>query len=290
MIILDGGTGTLIQALGAPMNGETWGAAANITHPEIVRQAHREYLDAGAEVLIANTYATSPLLFNHLGRSDDVAVIDAAAVRLAREASNGTVPVGGSFSVMRPGIPGSDRSEMLQQWPEPDARRLFAAKAAGLVEAGVDLIAMEMMRDGDYSVWATEAAAATGLPVWIGISVEENDQGRLIGFGRPNWLLDDFVEVLLRSAPAAMVSVMHSAPHLTARALEVVRRHWRGSLGAYAESGYFAMPEWQFVDIIPEAEYVDLAKQWSDSFQLSMIGGCCGIGPSHIAALHAAFR
>jgi homocysteine S-methyltransferase len=290
MIILDGGTGTLIQALGAPMNGETWGADANITHPEIVRQAHREYLDAGAEVLIANTYATSPLLFNHLGRSDDVSVIDAVAVRLAREASNGTVPVAGSFSVMRPGIPGSDRSEMLQQWPEPDARQLFAAKAAGLVEAGVDLIAMEMMRDGDYSVWATEAAAATGLPVWIGISVEEDEQGRLIGFGRPNWLLDDFVEVLLRSAPAAMVSVMHSAPHLTAPALEVVRRHWRGSLGAYAESGYFAMPEWRFVDIIPEAEYVDLAKQWSGSYQLSMIGGCCGIGPSHIAALHAAFR
>ena len=68
MIILDGGTGTLIQLLGAPMNDETWGADANLTHPEIVREAHRQYLAAGAEVLIANTYATSPLLFNHLGR------------------------------------------------------------------------------------------------------------------------------------------------------------------------------------------------------------------------------
>ena len=77
MIILDGGTGTLIQALGAPMHGDTWCADANLTHPDIVRQAHRQYLDAGAEVLIANTYATSPLLFNHLGRDDDVALIDA---------------------------------------------------------------------------------------------------------------------------------------------------------------------------------------------------------------------
>ncbi len=290
MIILDGGTGTLIQALGAPMDSETWGADANLTHPQIVRQAHREYLAAGAEVVIANTYATSPLLFNHLGRDEDVAIIDTAAVRLAREASNGTVPVAGSFSVMRPGIPGSDRSEMLRQWPEPEARRLFAAKAAGLAEAGVDVIAMEMMRDGDYSVWATEAAAATGLPVWIGIAVEDDEEGRLTGFGRPNWLLDDFVETLLRAAPAAMVAVMHSAAHLTAPALEIVRRHWRGSLGAYAESGYFAMPEWQFVDIIPEAEYVELAKLWTDSYDLSMIGGCCGIGPSHIAALRAAFK
>ena len=289
MIILDGGTGTLVQSLGAPMDGDTWCADANLTHPEIVREAHRQYLDAGAEVLIANTYATSPLLFNHLGRDDDVAVIDAAAVRLAREASGGSVPVAGSFSVMRPGIAGSDRSEMLRQWPEAEARRLFAAKADGFVKAGADVIAMEMMRDGDYSVWATEAAAATGLPVWVGISVEHDDAGALIGFGRPTWLLEDFVDALLRSAPA-MVSVMHSAPHWTAPALEIVRRHWRGSLGAYAESGYFAMPDWQFVDIIPEAEYVALAKQWSESFDLAMIGGCCGIGPSHIAALRAAFK
>ncbi len=288
MIILDGGTGTLVQALGAPMNGDTWCADANLTHPEIVRQAHRQYLAAGAEVLIANTYATSPLLFNHIGRDADVARIDTAAVRIAREASGGAVPVAGSFSVMRPGVPGSDRSEMLRQWPEPEARRLFAAKAEGFAKAGADLIAMEMMRDADYSLWATEAAMATGLPVWVGMAVEEDDAGRLIGFGRPNWLLDDFVEPLLRCAPS-MVSVMHTAPPTTTRALEVVRRHWRGSLGAYAESGYFAMPDWQFVDIIPEAEYVDLAKQWDDSFELAMIGGCCGIGPSHIAALRAAF-
>ena len=157
------------------------------------------------------------------------------------------------------------------------------------MKAGADIIAMEMMRDGDYSVWAVEAAAATGLPVWVGIAVEEDAEGDLIGFGRPGWRLDDFVESLLRSAPA-MVSVMHSAPTVTGPALDVVRRHWRGSLGAYAESGYFAMPDWQFIDIISEAEYVDLAREWAEAFDLAMIGGCCGIGPSHIAALHAAFK
>jgi S-methylmethionine-dependent homocysteine/selenocysteine methylase len=271
------------------MDAETWGADANLSHPEIVREAHRQYLAAGAEVLIANTYATSPLLFNAIGRDSDVPLIDAAAVRSARDASDGSVPVAGSFSVMRPGIRGSDRSEMLREWPESEARRLFAAKAAGLVAAGVDVIAMEMMRDGDYSVWATEAAAATGLPVWIGIAVESDDD-RLVGFGRPNWPLEDFVGPLLRAARAAMVSVMHTLPHLTAPALEVVRRHWRGSLGAYAESGYFAMPDWQFVDIIPEGQYVDFAREWTDSFDLAMVGGCCGIGPSHIAALTAAFK
>ena len=50
------------------------------------------------------------------------------------------------------------------------------------------------------------------------------------------------------------------------------------------------MPDWQFVDIIPENEYVELAQQWASSFDLAMIGGCCGMGPSHIAALRAAFK
>ena len=288
MIILDGGTGTLIQALGAPMDDETWGADANLTHPEVVLQAHRQYMAAGAEVLIANTYATSPLLFNDLGRDADVARIDAAAVALAREASGGSVPVAGSFSVMRPGIPGTDRSRLMRRWSESDARRLFADKAAGLLAAGADVIAMEMMRDGDYSVWATEAAIATGLPVWVGIALEEDDNGRLIGHGRPNWELDSFIDRLIGCTPA-MVSVMHTSPSVTTRALAVVRDHWRGSLGAYAESGYFAMPDWQFVEIIPEDDYVAMARQWHEAFDLAMIGGCCGIGPSHIAALRAAF-
>ena len=288
MIILDGGTGTLIQALGAPMSGDTWCAEVNLTHPDIVRQAHRDYLAAGAEVLIANTYATSPLLFNHLGRDADVGLIDGAAMRLAREVSDGSVPVAGSFSVMRPGIAGSDRSEFHREWPESEARRLFAAKATGLAEAGADVIAMEIMRDGDYSVWATEAAVATGLPVWVGISVEEDQDGRLTGFGRPQWLLDDFLEPLVRCAPA-MVTVMHTSPPVTTRALEAVRAHWHGSLGAYSESGYFAMPDWQFVDIIAADEYAGLATQWAATFDLSMVGGCCGMGPAHIAALRHAF-
>src|SRR3954467_15858958 len=129
MIILAAGTGTLIQVLGAPMDAETWGADANLSHPEIVREAHREYLAAGAEVLIANTYATSPLLFNAIGRDSAGLKIDAAAVRSAREASDGADPVAGSFSVMRPGIDRSDRSEMLCEWPCADHRRFWTPAA-----------------------------------------------------------------------------------------------------------------------------------------------------------------
>ena len=218
MIILDGGTGTLVQALGAPMDSDTWCADANLTHPDIVRQAHRAYLDAGAEVLIANTYATSPLLFNRIGRDGDVAVIDAAAVELARQASDGAVPVAGSFSVMRPGIPNRTRCSTVAR---AEARQLFAAKADGFVKAGADVVAMGMMRDGTIRC-GRPSCRRTGYPCRSGWR-RADDAGRLISFGRPNWLLEEFD--IATGVNSAMVSVMRSSPNGFGLALEVVRRH-----------------------------------------------------------------
>ncbi|MBI3672050.1 MAG: homocysteine S-methyltransferase family protein [Rhizobiales bacterium] len=185
IIILDGGTGTDIQRRGAPMSGETWCAEVNHTRPEIVQAVHEDYIGAGAEIVTANTFATSALLFDALGRNDDLVTIDRAAVAIARRATHGTpVAVAGSLSTMRPVIAGSDRTAKQRQWPEAAARALFRRKAENLATCGVDLIMLEMMRDCDYSLWATEAALATDLPVWVGISVERRADGKIAGFGR----------------------------------------------------------------------------------------------------------
>jgi homocysteine S-methyltransferase len=283
-IILDGGTGTDIQRRGAPMSGETWCAEVNLTHPGIVRAVHEDYIRAGAEIITANTFATSPLLFNALGRDDDLLAIDRAAVRIAKEAAGRTnVAVAGSISTMRPVVSGSDRSDLSREWSEVEARRLFRRKADCLASAGVDFLMMEMMRDGDYAVWATSAAIDTGLPVWVGVSAEHRADGELAGFNRADWLFEDIVKRLVAAKPAA-ISVMHTSPNDTDEALQIVRRYWDGPLGAYPESGYFTMPDWQFVDVIAPAELVAKSKAWKRS-GVSIFGGCCGIGPDHIAAL-----
>ena len=211
VVIIDGGTGTEIQNRGVPMNGETWCAEANLTHPDVVRGVHADYVDAGAELIIANTFATSPLLFEHLGRTPEVASIDRAALELARQAAGGRVPVAGSFSTMRPVQKGTDRTSRQQRWSKPAAIDLFRRKADGLAEAGADLIVMEMMRDADYSLWATEAAVATGLPVWVGLSVEAGPDGDLRGFGRPDCRLEDFLAPLSETG-ADVLAIMHSSP------------------------------------------------------------------------------
>ncbi len=289
LIILDGGTGTDIQRRGAPMHGDTWCAEVNLTHPDIVRQVHEDYIAAGADLIIANTFATSALLFNALGRDDDLLAIDRAALAIARQAAaDKPVAVAGSMSTMRPLVEGTDRTAMQQEWPEAQARELFERKANNLAAAGVDFIAMEMMRDTAYSLWATQAALATGLPVWLGIATERRADGELVGCSHPDQLLDDVVRVLAATGPAH-ISIMHSSPNDTAEAIDIVKRHWSGPLGAYPESGYFKMPEWNFVNIMAPDDLVDRARGWQQQ-GVTAFGGCCGLGPEHIAALSQRFR
>ena len=217
VVVIDGGTGTEIQRRGVAMNGETWCAEANIEEPEVVRDVHERYIAAGAELIIANTYATSPLLFDHLGRGGDVERIDRLAVELAQQASDGRVPVGGSISVMRPVAVGGDRNEVFRNWTEDRARDLFRRKAETMAATGVDVLVMEMMRDTDYSVWATEAAIATGLPVWVGIAVE---RAPMVGWSAPA----DRTAHSTRSSKRSPRWVPISSPSCTRRRTTPVQR------------------------------------------------------------------
>ena len=290
-IILDGGTGTDIQRRGAPMSGETWCADANLTHPDTVQAVHEDYIAAGADIIIANTFATSALLFNNLKRDENLLEIDRVAVKIAKNAvaaKKKQVAVAGSISTMRPMVTGSDRNNLDLSWPEVEARRLFRQKAHNMAKTGVHLIMMELMRDCDYALWATEAAMETGLPVWVGVSAERRDDGALVGFGRPEFLFEDVAKILAATKPA-VISVMHTSANDTADAIDIVKRHWDGPLGAYPESGYFKSPDWVFVDVISPAALVEHSRRW-ETQGATIFGGCCGIGADHIAALSKEFK
>ncbi len=82
----------------------------------------------------------------------------------------------------------------------------------------------------------------------------------------------------------AVINVMHTSPNDTDEVLQIVRKYWDGPLGTYPESGYFKMPDWQFVDIIAPTDLVAKSRAWK-THGVSIFGGCCGIGPDHIAAL-----
>jgi S-methylmethionine-dependent homocysteine/selenocysteine methylase len=78
-------------------------------------------------------------------------------------------------------------------------------------------------------------------------------------------------------------------PNDSADAIDIVKRHWNGPLGAYPDSGYFKKPEWSFVDIMSPTDLVDRAQVWQRQ-GVTAFGGCCGLGPEHVAALARRFR
>jgi homocysteine S-methyltransferase len=100
----------------------------------------------------------------------------------------------------------------------------------------------------------------------------------------------DFEDLVAKLAEydISLINVMHSPLEDTAKGLAVVKRHWSGPIGAYPESGYFIMPNWQFVEIIAPADLVREAQAWvGDGAQV--LGGCCGLAPQHVSALTKAF-
>ena len=283
-VIIDGGMGTLLQESGVPMDGRVWSGRAVLSHPDQVRSAHEAYIAAGAEVIIANTFAAARHMLEPGGLGDQVARINQKAVELARQArdrtADGPVAVAGSICEW---APAEDPA-----WRELDAiRRSVREQSELLAKAGVDLIALEMCQETEYSIAAIDAALETGLPVWVGVSAQTHR-------GKDSLSVFDYAELdfealieSLANIPAMVMNVMHTPLPVVDAAVEIVRRHWSGPIGIYPESGYFTMPDWQFVDVIEPDDLAQAARAWIDE-GIRLVGGCCGLGPAHIAALRKA--
>ncbi|MFQ5741604.1 MAG: homocysteine S-methyltransferase family protein [Acidobacteriota bacterium] len=167
VLLIDGGMGTELQRRGVPMDQVAWSGAAVLTHPDTVRETHEDYIRAGAQVIITNTFGSTRQMLEPAGYGDQVESVLRGAVKLARQARDNvaghTVAVAGSISTEPPGF---DRDAFLSPDKELEAYR----EAAGLLaDAGVDLIALEMIVETVHASLALEAALEAKLPLWLGI-------------------------------------------------------------------------------------------------------------------------
>jgi S-methylmethionine-dependent homocysteine/selenocysteine methylase len=277
VVVIDGGMGTELQARGAPMDHEAWCGLANLDEPDLVREIHEDYIRAGAEVVIANTFPTSRPALAAAGYGDRVEEANRAAVGAAlaaRDRAGRAVAVAGSMSLW-----GSDERMGADELPS-EARLLevYGEQAAILADAGVDLIVLEMF-DARWAA-ALQAARQTGLPIWIGVWTELTPEGELRApTGRPfeqdlPALIGDGVEAVL---------VMHSPLEAVRPALAAIARHWTGPRGAYPHAGRFERPTWIFREVAPSAMAGEAAAWVSDGARI--VGGCCGTRPEHIRAI-----
>ena len=284
LVVIDGAMGTELESRGVPMHEKAWSGAAMLTHPEAVRAAHEDYITAGAEVIITNTFSSGRPALEPAGLDDEFARINRSAVEVAQQARDGAaqgpVAIAGSMCEWV-----NEEGEWAKSGRLSDAYR---EQADLLAEAGVDLIALEMSSHPDYTSLITEAALSTGLPVWLGVSCRRDaETGEVVGHDKPHANIGQIVGDLADSG-ISVINVMHSPIADTTAGLSVVKEHWSGPLGVYPESGHFVMPNWQFVDVIEPDDLVNETRGWvADGAQI--IGGCCGLSVPHIRALKAAF-
>ncbi len=281
-VILDGAVSTELQRMGVPMSADTWSGLAALTHPEILRELHTRYLQAGAEVVTANTYAAAPQHVAAAGFGDRAREINLRSAELAleaREAADAPAWVAGSLSLMAPGFRSANR-----QAPLEHAEGL-RKQAEWLAEAGVDLLVLEMLRDIEWSAAAVDAALSAGLPVWSGWSCVVDDRGTVMTqgtVGEPVSLEDALREVAGRGE--CLVAIMHSEIDDTGPGLECARRVCDAPLGAWPNCGTIEPPDWQFTGVATPEAFADTALRWVDD-GVRVIGGCCGLGPEHIRAM-----
>jgi len=285
-VVIDGGMGTLLEQSGVPMDGKVWSGRAVLTHPDAVLQAHEAYITAGAEVIIANTFAAARHMLEPGGLGGHVKEINLNAVRLAQQARDNiateAVAIAGSICEWAP----TDDPK----WHTPEAVGASTREQAEiLAQAGVDLIALEMCQRTNFSVAAVEAALEFGLPVWIGVSARTyKDSSSLSVFDYAELDFESLVKSLA-GYPSMIMNIMHTPVTDVDEALSIAKQYWDGPVGIYPESGYFTMPNWQFVDVIEPGELAKLAQTWIGN-GVRMVGGCCGLGPEHIAALRRALN
>lgn len=275
-ILIDGATGTEIERRGVPMVEDAWNGGGALTHPEIVRQVHEDYIRCGAQIVISNTFSTSRHVLQDAGLEEHFEMLNRRGVELVREArTNMQTP-----NVLVAG--GITHWSFTRQIPPH--RQLGAnaeEQAAIMADAGADLIMLEMMADVERTLILLAAAQKSGLPVWVGFSCHLDEDGVVRLLDGPT--LAEGIKAIV-DKDVSLVSIMHTEVEYIDACLDVLQANWPGPIGVYAHSGEFVAPNWIFNDTISPEEYASEAGSWVQR-GVQVIGGCCGIGVEHITLL-----
>ena len=282
IVLLDGGVGQEIHRRSAGPASPLWSVQVMMDEPALVEAVHLDFIAAGARIITANTYTATPPRLARAGIADMFeALHDAAlaAAEAAREKSGQAVRIAGCL----PPLVGSYRSDLTPPEDEclADYRRIVAVQADR-----VDLFLCETMLSAAEARAATVAARESGKPVWTALSVNDADgtvlrSGEGVAAGAQAAVDAGAEAVLINcSSPEAIATAM---PRLAGIGVP---------FGGYA-NGFVSIGDLQAggtVDVLEArddlgpASYADHAMGWVAS-GAAIVGGCCEIGPGHIAAL-----
>jgi homocysteine S-methyltransferase len=279
-VLADGAMGTILHTRGVGFDQSF--DELNLTDPTLVTEVHRAYIDAGAQIIYSNTFSANRYKLAEHGLEDQVAEINKAGVALARRvvaASSKDVLVAGDVGPLGVRLAPYGRVQI------EDAKAAFTEQIAALCEAGADLLVIETFGDLDEIREAVTAACEfCEMPIVASVSFTRDDR------------------TVLGDTPAQVAKALHAA------GADVIGANCSGGpaqLFHVLEQMKAAMPEARFI-VKPNAgwpEHIggrvmysaspDYFGEYAQSFAalgVSMVGGCCGTTPAHIAQMHAALE
>lgn len=276
VLVADGAMGTILSS-----GGHEPGTSLdllNVEDPDLVRAAHRGYVEAGSELILANTFqGNRPSLERH-DLADRMAELNTAGVALAREIAGANVFVGGDI-----GSTGGVL-EPYGDYPAESARAAFSEQAQALADAGVDCLVLETFSALDELRIAVEAAAQTGLPVFASMSFDPS--GRTAFGVTPEQAAEQ-----LHAAGAAVVGANCGTVSLEEMVGIMAKFRQATSLPLIAQPNAGRPQQTASGTVYPEGPeaMAEMAERLRD-LGVTIIGGCCGSTPDHIRAIAARLR
>lgn len=273
IMVLDGATGTNLQRRGLPvgMPSDVW----VLDNPDQVMQLGRDFLEAGSDIILTDTFGSSRPHLAHIGRSNRFAEMNQRAVELVNQVVKGTdTLVGGSMGPL---------GEMLQpygQLSEADAELAYAEQARALSEAGVDLLVIETQFDLNEAKAAIRGArSVTDLPLVCSFSYDRGTRS-MMGV-KPSQVGQ---ELSAMGVSALGINCGRSLED-NLKALKELRQATTLPIWFKPNAG---MPRTDengklTYDVTPEM-MAEQVPQWIEA-GARLIGGCCGTSPEHLRAI-----
>ena len=293
VLLCDGGMGSRVQALTLDVEKDYWGQenctdVLSLSRPDLVREIHRGYFEAGADMVETNTFGASPVTLGEFGLSDRAFEINKVSAELAREAAE-TFSDGRHRYVIGSVGPGTKLPSLGNIEYDPLEAGL-AEQCRGLIAGGVDAILIETCQDTLQIKAAVNGAkiarraAGKDTPIFVQVTVETTGT-LLVG---PDIAA---AATVIESLDVPLMGLnCATGPQEMAEHVRWLAANWPGLLSIQPNAGLPELVDGQTRYPLGAEEMASWVERFVAEDGMNLIGGCCGTSIPHIQALDAMLR
>jgi 5-methyltetrahydrofolate--homocysteine methyltransferase len=293
VLLCDGGMGSRVQVMDLDVERDFWGKenctdVLVLSRPDVVREIHRGYYEAGADMVLTNTFGGSPVTLGEFELEDRAFELNKRAVELAREAAEGFADGRHRWVVGDIG-PGT-KLPSLGTIAYDELEAALTVQCRGLIAGGADALLTETNQDTLFIKAAVNAAkiaraeAKSDIPIFVQVTVETT--GTL--------LVGPDIGAAAAVVHALDVPLMGlncaTGPQEMAEHVRWLAQNWPGLLSCQPNAGLPELVDGRTHYPLGAEELATWMERFVTEDGLNLIGGCCGTSTPHIRALDAMLR